>query len=406
MKKKIFAILFALVLCFSSVIFASAKTDSYILDPDKHLKSDELSQIQSYGDMIERSYGYAVIFCITSDTDGVSTTDYCEKLYPTVTDSAHGIIITHNTTEKVYSYYCKGNATNVFNDNAVRAIWELYDTNESYYGGLVAFYEAAEIAVENARINPGTTVQTENNTTEAVKENEETTEFVNVERKLPLVVDNAELLSDNEEKELITKLEAFAGEHKMELGILTVKDLGDKTPEEYADDFYDYNGYGYGENDDGMLVLYKPGEEGKRKLHITTHGTAREEIGGAYNDILDAMIDYLVAEDYVSAFNTYISMAEKIVNPSVSLAGIIICIAIGFVVAFVVVKSMTSGNRSVRSKVDAAEYSRQGSMIITGSIDSFVRSHVTRTEKAKKDDDDGSHESSSGRTHGGGGRSF
>jgi len=394
MKKKIFAILFALVLCFSSVIFASAKTDSYVLDPDNHLKSDELSELESYGEMIERSYGYAVIFCITSDTDGVSTTDYCEKIYPTVTDSAHGIIITHNTTEKVYSYYCKGKAETTFNDDVVEAIWKVYDTNESYYGGLWALYETAEIAAENARIEP---------VTETTTKKEETTKFVKVERALPLIVDNAELLSADEEKALITKLDAFTQEHKLELGILTVKDLGDKTAQEYADDFYDYNGYGYGENKDGMLVLYKPGKEGERKVYITTHGKAIDEIGDRYNDILDVMIDYLVAEDYVGAFNTYITKAEEIVNPGTSALGFVVCIAIGFLVAFIVVKSMTSGNRSVRSKVDAAGYTRPGSMILTGQMDCVVDRHITRNRKQEKSE---SHTSSSGESHGGGGRTF
>ena len=42
---------------------------------------------------------------------------------------------------------------------------------------------------------------------------------------------------------------------------------GGKTAEAYADDYYDYNGYGYGENDDGLLLLVSMGE---REWAITT----------------------------------------------------------------------------------------------------------------------------------------
>lgn len=37
--------------------------------------------------------------------------------------------------------------------------------------------------------------------------------------------------------------------------IVTVDSLNGKTVEEYADDYYDDNGYGYGENNSGILFL-------------------------------------------------------------------------------------------------------------------------------------------------------
>ena len=98
------------------------------------------------------------------------------------------------------------------------------------------------------------------------------TEFEKVERTLPLVVDQANIIPDDVEAALIARCDTIAEEYKMEVAIVTASDFGGLIAQAYADDFYDYNGYGYGENDDGMLVVYKPGEEGEREIYITTHG--------------------------------------------------------------------------------------------------------------------------------------
>ena len=75
------------------------------------------------------------------------------------------------------------------------------------------------------------------------------------DRTLPLVVDNADLLNGDEEDKLNSKLEKLTETYKTEVAVVTVSDLDGKSPTAYADDFYDYNGYGYGSNDDGVLVL-------------------------------------------------------------------------------------------------------------------------------------------------------
>ena len=64
-----------------------------------------------------------------------------------------------------------------------------------------------------------------------------------------LVVDEAKLLLPEE----IALLEAYANElekyYNIDAVVLTVNSLLGKSAQDYADDFYDFNGYGYGEND-------------------------------------------------------------------------------------------------------------------------------------------------------------
>ena len=73
--------------------------------------------------------------------------------------------------------------------------------------------------------------------------------------ELPRLVDDADLLTDSEEKELNQQLDTVSEEQECDVIIVTVDSLNGKTVEEYADDYYDDNSYGYGENNSGILFL-------------------------------------------------------------------------------------------------------------------------------------------------------
>ena len=74
-------------------------------------------------------------------------------------------------------------------------------------------------------------------------------------RLLPRLVDEADLLSDSEESRLLTTLDEISERQNCDVVVVTVDTIGDSTATEFADDFYDYNGYGAGENRDGILLL-------------------------------------------------------------------------------------------------------------------------------------------------------
>lgn len=404
MKKRIFAALFALLICFSAVISASAAS-SHIFDEGGYLSYEEIAELDSMANRIENLYGYCVMFCIAENVDG-STYDYSEELYNSEADGVNGILITDNRGGEKYSIYLSGDAENVITEQIMGIIWDAYDSSETYYGGIASYYATVETVLESSVSSSPVTSPVG----ESDRQEEPVTEFVPVERTLPLVVDNADLLTTEEENALCARLETLAQKYEMELAVLTVPDLEGKTAEEYADDFYDYNGYGYGDNDDGMLVLYKPGEEGNREIYITTHGRGSSEFfEDARNQIIDAMIDDLKNENYASAFNTYADLGEKYLKPYVSFIWLLMCIVIGMLAGFIIIKSIAGKNKSVRMQTNATVYTRPGSMVVTGGADNFIGRRVYSTPKPKSDDSDssgGSHTSSSGRTHSGSGRTF
>lgn len=232
--------------------------------------------------------------------------------------------------------------------------------------------------------------------------------FSPVERTLPLVVDNANIIPDDVETSLLTRCNEITSEYQIEVAIVTTPDIGYLTVEQFADDFYDYKGYGYGENDDGILVVYKPGEEGDRKIHITTHGKGVSEFSDpALDSIKNKMIGYLLVEDYDGAFSCYLDMVEDELKPGVKLTWLFGLMLAGAVVGFIVMSAVISKNKSVISQRNAREYTRQGSMTVTGSRDMFAYSRVAVTPKVQNNSSGGStHRSSSGRSHGGSGASF
>lgn len=236
-----------------------------------------------------------------------------------------------------------------------------------------------------------------------------------------LVVDDADLLTDREEKSLYEKLEEICVRQKMDIVIVTKKTLDGTAPVDYADDFYDYNGYGYGENRDGLLLLISIDDRG---WYISTHGygiTAFTDAGIKY--IGDEIKENLSDGDYAAAFDDFAGLCDDFITKAragtpydsgnmpkkpLSWVWIPVAVVIGFILSFITVGNMKSKLKTVRFQAAANSYMKAESMNITESRDLYLYSAVTRTAKPKNDDSGGSstHTSSSGSTHGGGGGSF
>lgn len=204
----------------------------------------------------------------------------------------------------------------------------------------------------------------------------------------PHLIDNADLLTGEEESNLLAKLDEISDRLSVDVAVVTEDSIGDKTPREYADDFYDYNSYKY--NPDGVLLLISMEE---RDWYITTTGSAITAISG-------------VQSGYYEEGEAY---EESTVGNFPWGPAILVSLAIGLVAALVVTGFMRGQLKTVRRKAAASDYVRPGSMNVAYANDVFLYSHVNRTAKPKDTDSSGgsaTHTSSSGTTHGGGGGKF
>ena len=128
----------------------------------------------------------------------------------------------------------------------------------------------------------------------------------------PSIVDEAGYLMQSELAELSERLNKVREEYDFEVAIYTESDMTSETAEASADDIYDYQGYGAGENDDGIL-LYICSDT--REYHFTTHGKGLEYFNSnGLNYLESKVIPYLSDNDYYEAFEIYIETTEELLQ--------------------------------------------------------------------------------------------
>lgn len=231
------------------------------------------------------------------------------------------------------------------------------------------------------------------------------------------LVDDADILWDEEEQELLSKLDEISARHGMDVVVVTTDSLDGKSAMEYADDYYDYNGYA----SDGILFLVCMGT---RDWRMSTTGFAiRAFTDAGLEYIEDNVIGYLSDGDYYRAFDTYADLCDRLITqaengepfdvgnmpkaPFNLGKNLLISLIIGFVIALIVTLVMKSKLKSVHSQPAASHYVKDGSMNVTIHRDMFLYSHIDRRKRETSSSGGSStHRSSSGSAHGGRGGKF
>ena len=240
---------------------------------------------------------------------------------------------------------------------------------------------------------------------------------------LPRLVDNADLLTAGEERKLLAKLNEISERQRADIVVVTVDSLDGKTPMDYADDFYDDNGYGYGADKDGVLLLVSM-EDRDWWMSTTGYGiTAVTDAGIEY--ISDAFLSDLSDGEYADAFTTFAELCDEFFTqaktgqpydighmpkqPFNIAWNLFIALIVGFVIALIATGVMRGKLKTVRFRSAANHYIKANSMNITESRDLFLYTHIDRRVRPKdtgSSGGSGTHTSSSGSTHGGGGGKF
>ncbi len=230
------------------------------------------------------------------------------------------------------------------------------------------------------------------------------------------IIDDAGYLMQSELDELSMELDKVREKYNFEVAIYTESDMTSDSAEASADDIYDYQGYGAGENDDGIMLYIC---SGTREYHFTTHGKGLEYFNSRGLIYLESkIVPYLSENDYYEAFEAYIETSDELLQMAKDgkpynekhystkyLVGVIlVCLLAPLLIAFIMMKRKLKKMKTAVENDYAANYVKPGSMRIDTSRDLFLFSRITKTEKPKSSS--GTHTSSSGRTHGGRGGSF
>lgn len=280
------------------------------------------------------------------------------------------------------------------------------------------------------------------------------------DRILPRLVDDAGLLTSGEASELNAALDEISERQEVDVAVITVNELPDGyTAQVYADDVFDYYGYGYGENDDGILLLLSMGE---REWAVTTYGygiTAFPD--GIIDLIMDDCLYYISDGAYFSGFSYFAQLCDEYITKAkngyaedpnavydsyyddkyaayddgyydhddpyaiiggasgptaITVTGGIpfalpLSLIAGFIFSGLIVGTWKNELKSVGKQSGASEYAKRDSIRVTLSRDLFLYRNVRKTRRQTQQNHNhhggmrsggGSvHRSSSSRSHGG-----
>ena len=259
---------------------------------------------------------------------------------------------------------------------------------------------------------------------------------------LPRIIDHADLLTTDEEVYLEEKAQRLSAAYAMDVVILTVDSLGGTNSEEYADDYFDENGYGIGDDYSGVLFLLSMEY---RDWAISTCGEAIYALTDySVQQVFYETAEYLSENRYFEAFNAYLDALEPYFSayrrgkpidgnignydgPGVFIPGtaddiiyydeqvqrnfgwylkkFLLSLLIGVIMAGIALLIMRSKMNTAKAQRDAGSYVSDGAAKIIGHRDIFLYSNVKKTRKEQSNSSGGGssvHMSSGGRSHGGG----
>ena len=425
--KKVTVFLLCLLAAFASALpcyAASVRTD----DP---LTEAETAHLDSLFAAVREAYGIEAFFLINYDYEGGD--DFKAYARAFLDENASGedalVFAVSSTT---YFLNTRGKAGELLEDDDLGTLYEAIreaDEDGRQYSAAVQFYAALDqlLAVRTGGYGADA-------------------DFAEVREILPgsvpipdeispvrgdRLVDQADLLTPEAEQALQAKLDRISEALQFDVVIVTCEHIGSRTPMEFADDYYDYNGFGYGEDFDGTALLVSMAE---RDWWISTCGYGQTALSDDYFlDFIDAsdFIDHLKNGRYDKSFNFFADMVERFVTEAKTnepysdshrchlwgsmCEGMIWSAVVGLIIAAVVTRSKYNNyTGAVRTKGEANEY-MVGGVHLTAQDDRFLHSHVYREKRVSQSSAasggsshraSGSHTSSSGRSHGGGGGKF
>ena len=237
---------------------------------------------------------------------------------------------------------------------------------------------------------------------------------VYAEAKVPRLVDNADILTDSEEKSLLAKLNEISERQQIDVIIVTTYNAEYNTITQFADD---YNGSNFGDDGDGILLAM---DFGKRDWAISTKGKAiRAFTDAGQKYMTDKFIPYISDGDIYKGFDTFADLCDKFIKQyktgsaydvgnlpkernMVFLIGASVIPAL--LLALAVCYGMTSQLKTVRRQYAADSYELRNSFYVNTAEDFFLYKRLSRTRRESSSSSGGgssTHRSSSGGTYGG-----
>lgn len=248
----------------------------------------------------------------------------------------------------------------------------------------------------------------------------------------PKITDDYDLLTPEEEAILEKMASRVATQYEADVAIHTVDSIGMKSVGEYADDYYDEQGYGFGDHSSGIILVICMDQ---REIYISTCGPCGYSIDDyEVEEILDGVYEHMANGDYFQACKTFINQTEMYLDAEKAqgdpgknafykdygsekedagfdVGNAAVSVLVGAGGGGVGLAALRSGMNTAVSQYNAQGYIDSNSYQLTVNQNTFLYSNVTRVRRSTSQSSGGRaggsmHQSSGGKIHGGGGRKF
>ncbi len=256
-----------------------------------------------------------------------------------------------------------------------------------------------------------------------------------------MVVDDAGLFTDSEIDRLEAMIQDIQETYQMDAVVLTTRDTpftsNDSVLVDYADRYFEDNGYGLGEDRAGVLLMI---DMNNRYFYLSTAGVMIDYLSDSrIENILDDAFDAMEGSGtYGSAAIAALTRVQRYLRAGIEegsfrydaatgkrLTGLynrlttaeaLFALLVGAAVALLIVLSVRGGY-SLAGTTYHYDRGRLSSRHLSMENEQFLRQHITRTRTPPPSSGGGSsggghaggsavHTSSGGMSHGGGGRHF
>lgn len=238
------------------------------------------------------------------------------------------------------------------------------------------------------------------------------------------IYDFADILTDEEEKELYNYVQQYIKTTNMDMVILTI-DMPyyrDEQNEEYAADFYDYNDFGIDIDKYSGVLLLRNNYINDRYFNVYMFGEAQLYYDyDRSEEMLDLIYPDFVNKNYLDGYKKFIDSYTNYYNVGIPHSNkhyyiddmgymqkeyvppIVIAFLISSIITFITMSILISKNKMIKSSTNADQYLLNNTINYTKRentlINSFVTSHTITSDSSSGG---GGHHSSSSGSSGGG----
>ena len=226
------------------------------------------------------------------------------------------------------------------------------------------------------------------------------------------LVDNADLLSPRQEREVLQVLEQVEKAHNVRVAVVTMPSIGNNSMAAYANKLVDDV---YNDGAKGNMVLLQVTD--RRKWYISTDRKLKDITGtnDAVNYMSKAFVSYLSNGDYANAYKVYATKANDLLDyyakngkpvkkekPFPNEPALVFALFGAFIFTKSVRKSLLDSMSNVKAAVAADAYLDERSFELKDSSDTYMYSNVVAVPRPRGN---GHHGGGSG-GHGGGGGGY